>query len=109
MWSGGVSYDVGGKGFDPTVGKITKAVQGGSKLQKPNTPNGWLPLGNCKTTLKKHPNKKAVPGASRVPGDELGEEATQHMGVRSTLLAGILCCNTTLSKAGRERALHMLS
>ncbi|CAJ1449607.1 unnamed protein product [Effrenium voratum] len=58
MWSGGVSYDVGGKGFDPTVGKITKAVQ----------------------------------------GDELGEEATQHMGVRSTLLAGILCCNTTLSK-----------
>ena len=24
MWSGGVSYDVGGKGFDPTVGKITE-------------------------------------------------------------------------------------
>merc|ERR1719356_2443433 len=27
MWSGGVSYDVGGKGFDPTVGKITRAAR----------------------------------------------------------------------------------
>ena len=53
MWSGGVSYDVGGKGFDPTVGKITETS---------------------------------------------GTEAGNAMGVRSTLLSGILCCNTTLDK-----------
>eukprot|EP00913_Durusdinium_trenchii_P019172 g18018.t1 len=45
MWAGGVTYDVGGKGFDPTVGRITTCV-----------------------------------------------EAGRQMGVRSTLLSGILCC-----------------
>lgn len=54
LWSGGVAYDVSGKGFDPTEGSITVA---GS-----------------------------------------GEHAAQEMGVRSTLLAALLCCNTTLSK-----------
>ena len=29
MWAGDAKYDVGGKGFDPTVGKIT--AQGGWK------------------------------------------------------------------------------
>lgn len=53
MWSGDVTYDVGGKGFDPTVGKIT------------------------------------------APG---GEDAALHLGVKTTLLAGLLCCNTTLDK-----------
>ncbi|CAK8988857.1 Calcium-transporting ATPase 1 (BACCA1) [Durusdinium trenchii] len=48
MWAGGVTYDVGGKGFDPTVGRIT----------------------TCDT----------------------GVEAGRQMGVRSTLLSGILCC-----------------
>ena len=28
MWAAGVSYDVAGKGFDPTVGKITKCDGG---------------------------------------------------------------------------------
>jgi len=53
MWSGDVTYDVGGKGFDPTVGKIT------------------------------------------APG---GEDAALHLGVKTTLLSGLLCCNTTLDK-----------
>merc|ERR1712151_602713 len=26
MWSGGIAYDVSGKGFDPTDGNITRAV-----------------------------------------------------------------------------------
>lgn len=54
MWAAGVSYDVAGKGFDPTVGKITKC--------------------------------------------DGGADATRDMAVRSTLLSGILCCNTTLEK-----------
>merc|ERR1719456_1821477 len=52
MWSGGVSYDVSGKGFDPTEGSVTRA----------------------------------------------GAEAGQDPGVKSTLFAALLCCNTTLSK-----------
>jgi len=54
MWAGGVSYDVGGKGFDPTVGKITFSKS--------------------------------------------GEDASNEMGVRSTLCAALLCCNTSLSQ-----------
>merc|ERR1712232_465487 len=52
MWSGGIAYDVSGKGFDPTEGSVTCA----------------------------------------------GVEAGRDLGVRSTLLAAMLCCNTTLSK-----------
>lgn len=54
MWSAGISYDVGGKGFDPTVGKVTNA--------------------------------------------ETQAEATNEIGVRSTLCSALLCCNTTLIK-----------
>mmetsp|Transcript_52588 Transcript_52588/g.122387 ORF Transcript_52588/g.122387 Transcript_52588/m.122387 type:complete len:1087 (+) Transcript_52588:46-3306(+) len=53
MWSGGVKYNVSGKGFDPTVGTITRA----GKI-----------------------------------------DASKDLGVRSSLLAGVLCCNTTLSQ-----------
>merc|ERR550514_902704 len=49
MWSGGVAYDVSGKGFDPTEGGIARAGSG---------------------------------------------EASQDVGVRSTLHAALLCCNT---------------
>jgi hypothetical protein len=54
MWSGGVAYDVEGKGFDPTVGGIVRE------------------------------------GANK--------DADGDMGVRSALLASLLCCNTTLSR-----------
>jgi len=54
MWSGGVKYNVGGKGFDPTIGKITR--------------------------------------------EEGGTDANDDVAVKSTLLAGLLCCNTTLSQ-----------
>jgi len=58
IYAAGVSYDVGGKGFDPTVGKICRD---GSK-----------------------------------------DDAGQDLAVRSTLLAALLCCNTTLSKVKGE-------
>jgi len=54
MLAGGVTFEVGGKGFDPTVGKITR--------------------------------------------EGTGEDASQDIAVRSSLLAALLCCNTTLSK-----------
>mmetsp|Transcript_78591 Transcript_78591/g.138536 ORF Transcript_78591/g.138536 Transcript_78591/m.138536 type:complete len:1060 (-) Transcript_78591:296-3475(-) len=54
MWAGDVTYDVSGKGFDPTVGKVTFTKS--------------------------------------------GAEASNELGVRSTLCAALLCCNTSLSK-----------
>eukprot|EP00931_Biecheleriopsis_adriatica_P083563 TRINITY_DN5716_c0_g1_i4.p1 TRINITY_DN5716_c0_g1~~TRINITY_DN5716_c0_g1_i4.p1 ORF type:complete len:1074 (-),score=242.32 TRINITY_DN5716_c0_g1_i4:372-3503(-) len=58
MWSGDMQYDVEGKGFDPTIGKVTEA------------------------------------GKDR--------EASQDMGVRSTILSALLCCNTSLMKVRDE-------
>eukprot|EP00930_Biecheleria_cincta_P074787 TRINITY_DN619_c0_g1_i1.p1 TRINITY_DN619_c0_g1~~TRINITY_DN619_c0_g1_i1.p1 ORF type:complete len:1076 (-),score=245.14 TRINITY_DN619_c0_g1_i1:204-3431(-) len=54
LWSADVKYDVGGKGFDPTVGKVTNSAT--------------------------------------------KEDATDALGVRSTLCAALLCCNTSLHK-----------
>jgi len=54
MWSGGVKYDVTGKGFDPTVGTVSRS-------------NG-------------------------------GSQATTDMGVKSTLLTAVTCCNTELNQ-----------
>eukprot|EP00931_Biecheleriopsis_adriatica_P083561 TRINITY_DN5716_c0_g1_i1.p1 TRINITY_DN5716_c0_g1~~TRINITY_DN5716_c0_g1_i1.p1 ORF type:complete len:1073 (-),score=268.36 TRINITY_DN5716_c0_g1_i1:190-3408(-) len=54
MWSGDITYDIEGKGFDPTVGKVT------------------------------------VTGT--------GADANNAMGVQSTLLSALLCCNTSLEK-----------
>merc|ERR1719350_2568798 len=54
MLAGGVTFEVEGKGFDPTVGKIKR--------------------------------------------EGTGEDASQDIAVRSSLLAALLCCNTTLSK-----------
>lgn len=54
LWAGGVSYDVSGAGFDPTVGKVTRS-QGGA-------------------------------------------DANTDCVVRSTLLTGLLCSNTSLSQ-----------
>lgn len=53
MYAGGVKYKVDGKGFDPTVGKITR--------------------------------------------EEGGADATNDVACRSSLLAAVLCCNTTIS------------
>eukprot|EP00933_Yihiella_yeosuensis_P079485 TRINITY_DN9222_c0_g1_i1.p1 TRINITY_DN9222_c0_g1~~TRINITY_DN9222_c0_g1_i1.p1 ORF type:complete len:1097 (+),score=293.97 TRINITY_DN9222_c0_g1_i1:94-3384(+) len=58
LWSGNESYDVTGKGFDPTVGKVSKK--------------------------------------------QTGEDSNKVLGVRSTLHAALLCCNTTLSKVKDE-------
>lgn len=52
MWSGGVKYDVTGKGFDPRVGKITRA--------------------------------------------DGGADANKDVGVASSLISAMLCCNTTI-------------
>eukprot|EP00405_Crypthecodinium_cohnii_P023546 CAMPEP_0206473622 /NCGR_PEP_ID=MMETSP0324_2-20121206/32988_1 /ASSEMBLY_ACC=CAM_ASM_000836 /TAXON_ID=2866 /ORGANISM="Crypthecodinium cohnii, Strain Seligo" /LENGTH=1041 /DNA_ID=CAMNT_0053948613 /DNA_START=169 /DNA_END=3294 /DNA_ORIENTATION=- len=54
MFAGGVSYTVGGKGFDPTVGRIQRSAG--------------------------------------------GAEGGNDIGVRSCLLAGLLCSNTTLEQ-----------
>eukprot|EP00929_Paragymnodinium_shiwhaense_P042833 TRINITY_DN22100_c0_g1_i1.p1 TRINITY_DN22100_c0_g1~~TRINITY_DN22100_c0_g1_i1.p1 ORF type:complete len:1070 (-),score=330.22 TRINITY_DN22100_c0_g1_i1:352-3561(-) len=54
MWTGGVRYMVNGKGFDPTVGKFTRA--------------------------------------------EGGQDANGDIGVKSNLLAAMLCCNTEIEK-----------
>merc|ERR1719251_77376 len=54
MFAGGVAYDVAGKGFDPTVGQITRT--------------------------------------------EGGAFAKDDLAVKSSLLAAMLCCNTSLSK-----------
>jgi len=58
MWCGGSAYDVAGKGFDPTVGSITRC--------------------------------------------DNGANAHQELPVRSSLLAALLCCNTSLAKVRDE-------
>jgi magnesium-transporting ATPase (P-type) len=54
MWSGGIKYDVSGKGFDPTIGKVTRSAG--------------------------------------------GADANADFPVKTTLLAGVLCCKTKLLK-----------
>jgi len=54
MYAGGQGFDVEGKGFDPTVGRVKK--------------------------------------------EGTSQDAREDLGVRSALLAAILCCNTSLSK-----------
>jgi len=62
MWAGGVKYDVSGKGFDPTEGKITRT--------------------------------------------ENGADANNDVAVKSTFLAGLLCCNTTLNLVKDEETVE---
>eukprot|EP00929_Paragymnodinium_shiwhaense_P076340 TRINITY_DN3922_c0_g1_i1.p1 TRINITY_DN3922_c0_g1~~TRINITY_DN3922_c0_g1_i1.p1 ORF type:complete len:1086 (+),score=293.08 TRINITY_DN3922_c0_g1_i1:102-3359(+) len=57
MWSGGVKYDVTGKGFDPNVGKFSR---------------------------------------------KSGEDANTDGGVKSSLMAAMLCCNTTIEKTEED-------
>jgi len=54
MWSGGVAYNVTGKGFDPTIGSFSRS--------------------------------------------STGTDANSDLGVKSSLLAALLCCNTSLEK-----------
>eukprot|EP00929_Paragymnodinium_shiwhaense_P042834 TRINITY_DN22100_c0_g2_i1.p1 TRINITY_DN22100_c0_g2~~TRINITY_DN22100_c0_g2_i1.p1 ORF type:complete len:933 (-),score=307.14 TRINITY_DN22100_c0_g2_i1:521-3319(-) len=54
MWSGGVKYDVSGKGFDPTVGKFARK--------------------------------------------EGGSDGNEDLGVKTSILSALLCCNTTIEK-----------
>eukprot|EP00392_Amoebophrya_sp_AT5.2_P001172 g1174.t1 len=102
MWSADKLYDVSGAGFDPNVGKVYPADD---PMEIPHSISG-LNVGGFGHTAKLKPDaagadalkSKQLVLPSATPGLEKSDSGKSEPTVRSTLLAGLLCSNTTLSQ-----------
>ncbi|CAD7972588.1 unnamed protein product [Amoebophrya sp. A120] len=101
MWSAEKLYDVSGQGFDPNVGKVYPADD---PMEIPHSISGINVGGmdhmpNLKkdvSTAKMGGNQLVLPSAT--PGLKKSDSGKEEPTVRSTLLAGLLCSNTSLSQ-----------
>merc|ERR1719399_2229936 len=88
LWSAGDLYDVSGKGFDPTVGHFSKSQEGAKYKLRGSQPASASRI-------------SAILGT---PMEQIETENTKGDGsnnsppLRSTLMSGILCCNTIIQQ-----------
>lgn len=99
MWSAGKLYDVSGAGFNPHVGKIYRSQD---KTAIPHAISNKNPMGLRSSISGKSGNGgmtfENIVKASSVPGQDSEDSGQTEKTVRSTLLAALLCSNTTIAK-----------
>lgn len=88
LWTAGDLFDVSGKGFDPTVGFFTKSAEGTAYKLKGNTATS---AARMSTILHEPVDKIEVE-------DTTGDGSNDHAPLRSTLMSGVLCCNTIVQQ-----------
>ncbi|CAD7969765.1 unnamed protein product [Amoebophrya sp. A25] len=98
MWSAGKLYDVSGQGFDPNVGKVYPADD---PLEIPHSISGMNTEGTKHMErVKEEPSGmgKSLVAPSATPGAAKADSGKTEPTVRSTLLSGLLCSNTTINQ-----------